>query len=98
MKPVRILLVIAFSATYCLAADVTGNWLAANQLPDGTQRKTYFELKQQDSTITGHIRVTQFYYVITESTGNPDAFTVTGTMQDGNSSRRVVYEGKLVAD
>jgi len=98
MKLVRILLLVLGSATLCLAADLTGNWLAANPLPDGTERKVYFELKQQDAKITGHIRLTQFYYAITESTGGADTFTITGTMQDGNSARHVTYEGKLVGD
>ena len=98
MKLVRVLLLVVFSAPVCGATDLTGNWLAATPLPDGTQRKVYFDLKQQDSKITGHVRLTQFYYTITESTGTPDAFTVTGTMQDGDSPRRVVYEGRLVGD
>jgi len=98
MRLIRLLLVVALSATCCVAADLTGNWLAATPLPDGTNRKVYFDLKQQDSKITGHIRLTQFYYTITESTGTPDAFTVTGTLQDGKTLRRAVYEGKLVGD
>src|SRR5215475_10373687 len=98
MRLLRILTLIVVSAIPGLAADLTGNWLAATTLPDGTQRKAYFELKQQDSRITGHIRVTQFYYTITESTGTPDSFTVTGTLQDGKTVRHAVYEGKLVGD
>jgi alpha-galactosidase len=98
MKLIRLLLVVASTASCCLAADLTGNWLSANSLPDGTNRKVYFDLKQQDSKITGHIRQTQFYYTITESTGTPDSFTVTGTLQDGKALRRVVYEGKLVGE
>src|SRR2546423_548546 len=98
MKLVRILLLVLGSATLCLAADLTGNWLAVNPLPDGTERKVYFELKQQDAKATGHIRLTQFHYAITESPGGPETFTITGTMQDGNSARHVTYEGKLVGE
>jgi alpha-galactosidase len=98
MKLIRLLLVVASTASCCLAADLTGNWLSATLLPDGTNRKVYFDLKQQDSKITGHIRQTQFYYTITESTGTPDSFTVTGTLQDGKTLRHVVYEGKLVGE
>ena len=98
MKCWRALLVLVMAAVSAFAADLTGNWVAENPLPDGTVRKTYFDLKQRDSHITGHIRVTQFYYTITESNITPEGITVTGSMQDGNTERHVVYEGKLVGD
>src|SRR5438128_10986402 len=65
---------------------------------DGTVRTTYINLKQEGSRITGTIRVTQFFYHISESTGGPDGFTITGSMMDGKSERKVQYEGKLVGD
>ena len=80
------------------AADLTGNWVVAIPSADGTTRKTYFDLKQDGSRITGHIRVTQFYYTIKESTGGPDGFTLTGSMLDGRNERVVRYEGKLTSD
>ena len=43
---------------------------------------TYFDLKQDGAHITGHIRITQFYYTIKESTGGPDGFTITGSMME----------------
>lgn len=57
----------------CFAADLTGNWVVANPGNDGVTRKTFFDLKQDGSRITGHIRVTQFYYAVKESTGGPMA-------------------------
>jgi alpha-galactosidase len=77
---------------------LTGNWVVRAPNADGTSRLTYFNLKQEGSRITGSIRVTQFYYLITESTGGPEGFTLTGTMKDGTSERHVKYEGKLVGD
>jgi alpha-galactosidase len=83
----------------CWAADLTGNWVVAQpNSTEGTVRKTYFDLKQEGARITGHIRVTQFYYSIKESTGGPDGFTLTGSMMDGHNERTVKYEGKLVGD
>jgi len=82
----------------CYAANLTGNWVAETPLPDGTVRKAYFTLKQQDSHITGSIRVTQFYYTISASTGRSEEFTITGSMMDGTLERHVVYQGKLVGD
>jgi alpha-galactosidase len=59
---------------------------------------TYLNLRQEGSRITGSIRVTQFYYLITESTGGAEGFTLTGSMKDGQTERKVRYEGKIVGD
>src|SRR6266705_1418909 len=91
-------LVLAAFASPGLPADLTGNWAVKEALGDGTVRATYLNLKQEGSRITGTIRATQFYYRIVESTGGPDGFTLTGSMMDGNSERRVKYEGKLVGE
>src|SRR6266576_5386893 len=74
---------------------LTGNWVVRTQNNDGTFRTTYLNLKQDGTRITGTIRVTQFFYHISESTGGPDGFTITGSMMDGKSERKVQYEGKL---
>ena len=79
-------------------ADLSGNWLVQTPNSDGTFRRSYFNLKQQGARITGSIRVTQFYYLIKESTGGPDGFTLVATMMDGKNERRVQYEGKLIGD
>src|ERR1700683_2898741 len=55
----------------CLAAsawsaDLTGNWAVRQDQHDGTERRTYFDLKENRGHITGHIRDTQFYYAIKE--------------------------------
>jgi len=78
--------------------QLTGNWAVRAPNADGTVRSTYFNLKQEGGRITGSIRVTQFYYLITESTGAADGFTIVAKMKDGKSERRVQYEGKLVGD
>lgn len=78
--------------------QLTGNWAVKTPNADGTFRTTYLNLKQDGAKITGSIRVTQFYYLITESTAGPDGFTLTGSMLDGKTARAVKYEVKLVAD
>jgi alpha-galactosidase len=80
------------------ATNLTGNWAVKVPRTDGTNQWAYFNLKQDGLKITGSIRVTQFYYTISESTGGPESFTVTGTMKDGKSDRMVRYEVKLVGD
>ena len=91
-------LVLAALASPGSAADLTGNWAVKEALGDGTVRTTYLNLKQEGARITGTIRATQFYYRIVESTGGQDGFTLTGSMMDGNSERRVKYEGKLIGE
>ena len=91
-------MVLAAFGSPSLASDLTGNWAVKEALGDGTVRATYLNLKQEGARITGAIRATQFYYRIVESTGGPDGFTLTGSMMDGNSERRVKYEGKLVGE
>jgi alpha-galactosidase len=94
MKTFLVLLLLV-SGTPCFASDLTGNWVVREALGDGTFRATYLDLHQEGERITGTIRVTQFYYKIVESTGGPDGFTLSGSMMDGGSERRVKYEGKL---
>jgi alpha-galactosidase len=54
-KSMRVVLSYALFAGCCLAADVTGNWMVAQESPDGNLRKTYFDLKQEGDKITGFI-------------------------------------------
>ncbi len=95
-------LIPAVLASVSFAADVTGNWVVASPNSDGTSRNSYFNLKQDGTRITGHIRITQFYYDIKDSSGTPEEFTITASMMDGPSEkraeRRVIYEGKLDGD
>jgi len=80
------------------SADLTGNWVVRAPQPDGTIRRTYFNLKQEGGRLTGSIRVTQFYYLVKDSTGNADGFAATASMRDGKNDRQVAYQGKLVGD
>jgi len=77
---------------------LSGNWAVKTQRADGTWSKAYFDLKAEGGNIRGTVRSTQFYYTITESTGDANGFTFTASMKDGSSNRIVKYEGKLVSD
>ncbi len=89
---------ICAMATASCAADLTGNWLAATPNDDGTMRKVWLNLKQQEGRITGTIRATQFFYTITESSGGPDGLTLTASMPDEGRERSVKYEVTLSGD
>ena len=94
MKP--LLLVVVAGAV--LGADLTGNWLAATPNGDGTLRKVWLNLKNQNGHVTGTIRATQFFYTVTESTGGPDHFALTATAKDEGQERRVTYDVILTGD
>jgi len=94
----RRLLLLLFLAAPCFAADLTGNWVVQSARDDGTVQKSYFNLKQDSARITGTIRVTQFFYTISESSGDSNNFRIAATMKDGKSDRSVLYEGRLVGD
>ena len=78
--------------------SLTGNWAVDNSNTDGATRKTYFNLVQTGDHLTGAIRSTQFYYPTVDGVVGPDGFTLTASMMDGKSPRRVTYQGKLVGD
>src|SRR6476646_5790373 len=78
--------------------NVTGNWLSAVSMNDGTSRRSYFDLVQRGDTITGTIRTTQFFYDIVESAWDSTGFTIVGAMKDGGSVRRQEWHGRLVGD
>ncbi len=52
----RLLLSLTFSAICCFGADVTGDWVVTQSTPDGNVRKTYYDLKQDGTRITGYVR------------------------------------------
>src|ERR1051325_5956200 len=91
-----IVLTIALAQSQSAQNSLTGNWASETPGNDGYIRKSYFNLKNDGDKITGTIRATQFYYTIKESTGSPEAFTLTASMMDGKSERKVTYEGKFV--
>src|SRR6266704_7039445 len=88
------LFVVLVAAQQPAAEPLTGNWVVRTPNADGTFRLTYLNLKQEESRITGSIRVTQFYYQITEGTVSGDTFILEAAMKDGQNLIRVRYEGK----
>jgi alpha-galactosidase len=94
----RFLCGLLLAGACCAAADLSGNWVVSQDMHDGTFRRTYFDLRQEGDRITGSIRATQFFYRIASSSGGADGFTITGSMMDGKSERKVTYEGKLAGE
>ncbi|HLG99729.1 MAG TPA: glycoside hydrolase family 27 protein [Bryobacteraceae bacterium] len=93
MRVIETLFLSSTLVSAATAAGLTGNWLADKSNGDGTLRRTYFHLKEEDLRITGTIRTTQFFYSITDSSGGPEGFTLQAVLPHGD--RRVIFEGKL---
>ncbi len=68
MTKTRLLILVTAGLQICTAADLTGNWLATEEQPDGTIRRTYLNLKQEGSQITGTARLRYNYFDIKQST------------------------------
>ncbi len=94
----RILALLFTSSLALAAADLTGNWAAKDPRPDGTIRRSYFDLQQQGDKIRGHIRADPFYFTVSDSSGTPENFTLTATRPDGKSTPTAKFEGRLEGD
>jgi alpha-galactosidase len=94
----RLLILLASALPVCMAADVTGNWLATEEQSDGTIRRTYLNLKQEGSQITGTARLRYNYFDIKGSTPQgDDAYTLTVNSGRPNA-RDMNIQIKLVGD
>ena len=93
MTSVLMISICAGFAQQSPTGELTGNWAVRNvNNTEGTVRSTYFNLKHENGKITGTIRVTQFFYTIKESTGDPEGFTLIASMMDGRSERAGVHD------
>ena len=95
MKP---WVLLCFLPVACATGGLTGNWLVATPIGDGTVRRVYLDLKEQGGRITGTVRATLHLYTIDRSTGGPENFTISAGMPILGTERRVTYRGKLVGD
>jgi alpha-galactosidase len=81
-----------------MAADVTGNWLASEEQADGTVRRTYLNLKQDGSQVTGTGRLRYNYVDIKQSVAaGPDAYSLTANSGRPNAPE-IKIDIKLVGD
>ena len=94
----KVISLAALLAVSVCAADLTGNWVVAQDQHDGTFRRTYFDLKQEGAHLTGHIRSTQFYYAIQSSSDDAGKVTVVAGMMDGHTERTATYQVSLQGD
>jgi alpha-galactosidase len=95
-KSIVLVWVSLSACAICAAADLTGNWLAAEPRGDGTFRRSYFSLKQQDGKITGAVRLNQSFYTIVDGRGTAERFIIFVSPRS-NPNRRRTFEGGVIA-
>jgi len=94
MKLLRVLLLVAAPV---IAADISGNWLAQVHQPDGNVRKTYYDLKQDGSRITGFMRSASFDRPVEGTIDDAGTVTLTAPSPGGNRPPMTMM-GKLQTD
>ncbi|HEY3742755.1 MAG TPA: glycoside hydrolase family 27 protein [Bryobacteraceae bacterium] len=88
---------MAIAGPLC-AANLTGNWVSIEVRPDGTESRTYFDLKQDGTRVTGKIHAQLFYYPDAAGTYDPAGVTLDATGREGSGVRKVRYTIKSDGD
>ena len=80
------------------AADVTGNWLASITGPDGNVRKTYYDLKQDGSQVSGFMRTASFDRPVEGTIDDAGNLTLTSPAPAGSGRPAMKTQGVLKDD
>ncbi len=94
-------MMLAVSAASCWGADLTGNWLVKQVGPDGNVRETYYDLKQDGTTVTGALHTASNDRKIESGTVDAEGnFTLTMPPMGPPGSNRPPQKiaGKLVGN
>jgi hypothetical protein len=94
----RLFVLFALSALSALAADITGNWKATAEGPNGAMERT-FAFKQQGTTLTGETVSTMVgKSVIKDGKVEGDTVTFTITADFGGNAMTIKYTGKITGN
>jgi hypothetical protein len=91
----RLLVALALTVLTAFAADITGNWKATAEGPNGTMERT-FNFKQEGTKLTGET-VSSMLGKSAIADGKVDGDTVTFsiTADFGGQSMKIDYTGKI---
>ncbi|MBN9662196.1 MAG: glycoside hydrolase family 27 protein [Acidobacteria bacterium] len=92
MKPLAVLTLLAFP---CLAADLTGSWVAQRQGPGGRVMETQLTFQQEGSTFSGSMLSSMGEQKILNGKIEGDAFSFEVVQNMMGQERRVKWEGKV---
>lgn len=90
-------LLLAFTCTMALAADVTGKWTATFDTRMGTQHYTY-DFHVEDTRLTGKAINDRGEAAIKEGKIDGDTITFVEALDMGGNELRIVYTGKIEGD
>ena len=91
----RLLATFAFTALAAFAADITGNWKASAEGPNGPMERT-FTFKQEGTKLTGETTSSMLgKSTITDGKVEGDTVTFSITADFNGQSMKIAYSGKI---
>jgi hypothetical protein len=93
----RLLVLLALCALTALAADISGNWKATAEGPNGNMERT-FVFKQEGTKLTGETTSSMMGKSAIENgkvEGDTITFTITGKF--GDNEMKLNYNGKIIS-
>jgi hypothetical protein len=91
----RLLAILALCAWAALAADISGNWKATADGPNGTMERT-FTFKVDGNKVSGETTSTMLgKSTITDGKIEGDTVTFTITADFGGNEMKINYKGKI---
>ncbi|HTX37051.1 MAG TPA: hypothetical protein VME43_18610 [Bryobacteraceae bacterium] len=94
----RLLAVLAIGACAALAADISGNWKATAEGPNGSMERT-FTFKVEGNKVTGETTSSMLgKSTITDGKVEGDTVTFSITADFGGNQMKIDYKGKISGD
>lgn len=91
----RLLAVLALCASAALAADISGNWKATAEGPNGSMERT-FTFKVDGDKVTGETTSSMLgKSTITDGKIEGDTVTFSITANFGGNDMKITYKGKI---
>jgi hypothetical protein len=89
---------LALLAGAAFAADISGNWTAQINGPDGNSMNVAYAFKQDGAKLTGTVTGPGGDLPIQEGTVEGDKMSFTLTFDGGNGQMKVVHQGVIKGD
>ncbi|MBV8818139.1 MAG: hypothetical protein JO022_07260, partial [Acidobacteriaceae bacterium] len=91
-------LVLVCTVVSLRAADLTGKYLAVQELPNGEKRETTFAFIADGSNLSGYVSNAQGDLPIVEGKIDGDQFSFSVVREQGIEERKIPYQGRVTGD